>query len=178
MVSVFLLVLPALFVFQIQEGKTWSERLILPDLEQTIPRHTPRFTEGMYLPPQIIGTKIITKDQSPVLLSTTTTITPGAMLTIEPGTTIYASEFASLIVEGKLVADQVIFTTNELHPLNQLWNGLIVKQGGQMTIKNASIEYASPGISCLMNSSVTISKTKITHTATDIFNEGTTCHVQ
>lgn len=178
--SLILLAVPTLFVFQIKEGQTWQERLSIPNIEQLTSRHTPRFTTGTYLPSRITKDLVITKNQSPVLLANTVTVAPGTKLTIEAGTSIFANEFASLIIEGELVIrgtaqEPVLITTNELHTTNQVWNGISVVNKASAAIIYATIEYGYPNISCLQESTVEIKNSRLTHTSMGVFKESTAC---
>ncbi len=158
--SLVLVITPALFWLQQAEPEVLQQRLFLPHLTPVIDRHTPLNTTGTYLPPAISTTRTISGDASPLILTGTTRIAPGATLTLAPGTKIYAAEFATLIIDGTLItqgtaAAPVIFSTNEQHEANQLWNGLVVSAGGHGDLRHTTIEYATPAVTCLKNSSVT-----------------------
>lgn len=180
MLSLALMLSPALFWLQQANPDVFTQRLFLPHLTPVIDRHTPLNTTGTYLPPAISTTRTISGDASPLILTDTTRIAPGATLTLAPGTKIYASEFASLIVEGSLItqgtaAKPVIFSTNEQHEANQLWNGVVFGAGSHGDLRHTTIEYATPAVTCLKNSSVIGDHVQIKNTKRPSFSVTDRC---
>jgi hypothetical protein len=160
LLSLALALSPALFWFQQVKPEVFTQRLFLPHLAPVIDRHTPHYTNGTYLPPTITKNQTLPTSASPVILTGTTRVAPGTTLTIAAGTTIYAAEFATLTIDGTLItqgtaAKPVIFSTNEQHEANQLWNGLVFGAGSHGDLRHTTIEYATPAVTCLKNSSVT-----------------------
>lgn len=179
--SAFLLI-PAAIWFEGAEFQTWHNRLALPEFIFEPSRHTPVHTHGTFLPPTISENLTLTPDNNPVILTSTTTVPKNITVTINPGTIIYTHEFAHLIIEGELniegsPTNQVIFTTNEAHPLNQTWSGIQASPNSQVAIKYTSIEHASPAVTCLTGSKTSISNSKITQTIMGVFATSHNCFV-
>lgn len=161
----------------------WSSRLALPHVIPRLARHTPQHFQGTFLPPVIKTSRTLCAADSPVLLTSATEVAPGATLTIEAGTAVYAHEFARLVVKGTLrIAGErgrpVTFTTNEVHPANQWWGGLVAAPGGRLTIRHALIEYAYPGLTCRTNSQAVLSDSTIRYTSMGIFTTTPSCAVE
>ena len=132
-----LLLLPLAAIAEHADLKVWNERLAWPNLEPEPDRHTPRYTDGTLLPPTITGDVVLTAADNPVLLPSTTRIERGASLTLMPGTLIAAHEFAALQVAGTLTVNgsdnaPVVFASNELHPENQVWNGVLAEENSKV----------------------------------------------
>lgn len=177
-----LLLLPIAIWAESTDGKTWQNRLYLPILEPEPNRHTPIHTTGTFLPPTINRNIKLGPQDNPILLTTTTRIPAHITVTVSAGTTIYAHEFAQLIVDGKLIirgtaTKPVQLTTNEEHPLNQTWSGISVTASGQATIKHAAIRHASPAISCLPGSTAVITDVLIEVGSLGVFLASNTCQV-
>lgn len=137
----------------------WTDRLYQPSYADEASRHTPRETQGTFLPPTISASITYTAADNPLILARTTTIPPGILVTLAPGTRIVAHEFATLTVHGQLVAagtkqDPIVFTTNEVHDDNKNWNGLFISDAGHASLTHTRLEYASPAVSCLQNSTL------------------------
>lgn len=85
-----------------------------------------------------------------VVLSGNVTVASGATLTVSPGTTVDARDYA-IIVEGTLVANQAMFSSS-IVPETQgshgqgLWPGLVVEVGGQANLTEVSVSNASAGV--------------------------------
>lgn len=168
--SLILLLTPALFWLHHAKPETFAERLVWPHLTTVLNRHTPRYTAGVQLP----GTT------SPVILTGTTRVSAGTTLIIPAGTTIYASEFATLIIDGTLITQgtpekPVVFSTNEQHEANQLWNGLVFNAGSHGQLNNTIIEYAAPALTCLAQSTVTGSTVHLKNTKRPVFSKTGHC---
>ncbi len=67
--------------------------------------------QGTLLPASISSSRALTRGQSPFVVSGATTVQTGVTVTIEPGVTLLFDQAASLVVDGKLVAEG---TTDEL----------------------------------------------------------------
>ncbi|MFH1354235.1 MAG: hypothetical protein ABIH36_03010 [bacterium] len=178
-----LILLPLIAWSEARDLKSWNNRLVIPYLTSQPDRHTQKHTAGTTLPPVINEDLILTPANNPVLLTATTRINAGATLSLSPGTAIYAHEFSGIIIEGKLVAqglkdEPILFTSNELHPLNQTWNGLIVTGEGQATITHAIFHYASPALTCLADSNTTLNSSYITDASLGIFTDSSACHIK
>lgn len=178
--SLALLATPALFWLQQTASTTLNQRLWLPQLIAPVDRHTPLYTNGTYLPPTISTDYTLPASASPLLLANTTRVAPGATLTLAAGTKLYASEFATLIVDGELntpgTANQpIIFSTNEQHAANQLWNGLVFNSGSTGQLTHTTIEFAAPAVTCLKNSHVTSTYTRLKNTKVPIFSKAPQC---
>jgi hypothetical protein len=175
-------VLPVAAWVEQQEPTMWTKSLIAPFLDPEPNRHTPQHSQGTFLPPLIAKDTTLTPSHNPVLLTTSTRIAPGATLTLAPGTTVFAHEFAQLIVEGTLrIAGEstapVTFTTNELHPTNRTWSGILFAPGSAGTIQHATIRYGSPALSCLSNSSVSMNAINIMTGSAGLFTSSKKCTV-
>lgn len=163
-------------------SKVWNSRLVFPDLITEPRRHTPQHTTGTFLPSSIAQDLTLTPADNPILLTATTRIAPRVTLTLSPGTTVYAHEFAGLTVLGQLIIGSpsnqpVLLTSNELHPLNQTWSGITVTEGGGATITNAVFRYASPALTCLPGSQATLTNSHITNTALGVFTASPPCRL-
>ncbi len=126
--------------------------------------HTPAFPSGHSIPIHITGQLRVGPAMGIIILGGTTTIEKNSELIIEPGTTIAANEYASLIVQGALRAegttDQPIrFISNELREENRTWSGLLFVGESSGIISNAIFHHASPSISCETKADVSITET-------------------
>lgn len=178
--SLALLLTPASFWLQQAAPEALESRLWLPQLTPVIDRHTPLYTNGIYLPPTITANQTIPASASPLILTGTTRVAAGATLTLEAGTHIYTAEFATLTIDGALItqgtAEQpVVFSTNEQHAANQLWNGLVFKAGSRGDLNSTTVEYATPAITCLQNSYVPGHNNRLKNTKLPIFSETARC---
>jgi len=78
------------------------------------------------------------------------TVASGATLTIAPGASIDAKEYA-LIVEGTLEAEEATFFSSVI-PITQgshgqgLWPGIVVESGGSASLANVTVANASAGV--------------------------------
>lgn len=177
-----ILLIPLAIWIEHYHPNVWNQRLATPVFEEEPNRHTPIHTEGTYLPPTISQDSTLTSDNNPYLLTGTTTVPENVTLTIEPGTHIYAHEFAGITIQGALAAkgtDQnpITFTTNELHPLNKVWSGITVAPNASATADNVVIEHASPGISCLPQATAAITNSVIQLASTAFYSESASCTI-
>ncbi len=175
-----LLLLPLAVWSETADFEVWNNRLVIPILTPEPNRHTPRNDAGTFLPPIIKENLTLTPADNPILLTTTTRISPNATVILTPGTTVYAHEFAGLIVAGHLIAagttaQPVQFTSNEVHPLNQTWSGLTAAAGGQLTITHTNFHYASPTFTCLAGSNASLTNIHITDTSLGVFTATPDC---
>lgn len=180
LLSLALVLSPVLFWLQQATPEVFTQRLLLPYLSPVLDRHTPRYTTGPYLAPVISNNQTIPASASPLILTRSTRVAPGVTLTIAAGTTIYAAEFATLTIDGTLITqgtkDQpVIFSTNEQHEANQLWNGLVLGAGSHSDLRHTTIKYAAPAVTCLKNSSLTSNRLTIKNTKVPVFTEQPNC---
>lgn len=181
-VVVVLLGLPFLMWSERAAGTTWVERLVIPHIEETPDRHTPRFSQGTYLPPVVTRDTTLNATQNPILVAHTTRIPAGVTLTVTPGVQFYFHEFATLVVEGELMLggtdeSPITLSSNELHPANQLWNGIIFMPGSSAGITGTTIQQATPAISCLPSSHVRIGKSRLVQATTGVFTKSSDCHI-
>lgn len=178
--SITLALLPLAVWVEHSAFRTWHNRLAIPDLIAEPNRHTPIKTEGTFLPPIIDDDYALTADDNPIILSRQTRIAPEASLTIGPGAMIFAHEFSQLEVAGKLTVagtkeTPVVFTSNEEHPANQTWGGIIATAGSVVDIKGAIIADASPAVSCLAASRTKVTDTEIKRGSMGVFQTGDNC---
>ncbi len=178
----FILLLPIFIWAERTNAEVWQNRLAIPSFENEPNRHTPVHFAGTFLPPTINHDLTLTSTDNPILLTTTTRIAPNATLTLKPGTTIYAHEFASLIIAGQLIAQgsakqPIQFISNETHPLNQTWGGITVTENGQTNITQALFRHASPALTCLPDSSANLSNVHIKDTSLGVFTMSPTCRI-
>ena len=157
LLTIFLLLIPAGIWAEQTYFDIWHDHLISPEREQRTSPRTPLFEFGTTLPDTIDQPITLSASDNPIILSGTTTISPSGNLTLAPGTQIYTHFMSQLIIEGTLIAngtDQqpITFTTNEQHPDDQTWLGIMVKETGRANINHAIIKYGSPGLSCLTRS--------------------------
>lgn len=178
--SACLLLVPLLIQFERSAGATWTTRLLLPTLEAELARHTPRLSEGTFLPATITVSRTLTAADNPVLFTHPTRVAEGVTLTISPGTHLFFHEFASLVIAGTLNAagtsvQPITLQTNELHPLNQVWHGISVAKGGTATLAYLDFEDASPALSCLPASQLRAEHITITRGSMGVFAASPTC---
>ena len=179
---IFILLLPILIWAEHTNMKAWQNRLAIPLFEPEPDRHAPTHNTGTILPPVIDKDLTLTPNNNPILLTGTTHLNANTTLTLTPGTTIYANEFSSIIVAGQLIVQgddslPVLFTSNETHPLNQTWGGIIVTADGQATITQANIHHASPSLTCLSDSHATLTNSHLLDTALGVFTASPFCHI-
>lgn len=177
-----LLLIPLAIWFEKSETKTWQQRLLIPVFEEEPNRHTPIFTNGYFLPPEIKQNTTLRRNDGPIILAQKTTVQENATLAIEPGTEIYAHEFSSLTIKGELRSmgtktRPIIFKTNEAHPENQTWDGIILAGNSKSKIEHTIINQASTGITCEPQSQATIQNTKIYQSVEPIFSQSEFCTV-
>ena len=180
--TITLMLLPATVVIERQDFSTWSNRLLIPSFEPEPNRHTPKHFVGTFLPPRINKDTTLSIDDNPIILTSTTYIQPGVTLTLNPGTRLYANENANLSISGRLISkgnqnQPVWFSSNEEHPLNQTWSGVSVMSEGTAVLEHTTIEDASPAISCLTKSKISVSSSKITKTIMGAFITGRDCSI-
>ncbi len=180
LISALALVIPFAGHFERIASATWTSRLGLPSFLEETPRHTSLFSTGEYLPPEITRDLILTPQMGPLLVAGRTRVAPGATLTLQPGTKLYFSEFATLSIEGALsikgsAGAPVELLSNEQHPLNQIWGGVIFMPGSRGEIQQAHIAQAAPGISCLPQSRVTVTSTKIEAVSVGVYGASAQC---
>ncbi|MEX2054690.1 MAG: hypothetical protein WD972_00775 [Candidatus Andersenbacteria bacterium] len=166
LVSAALLLLPLAFWAERFDMTIWQDRLILPNFIEEPHRHTPRQTSGTWLPPVITKSQTFSAEQSPLIVSGITRIPAGVTLTLAAGTTVAFAEFAHLDIKGTLVSSgseqaPVRLISNELHPSNQLWGGLIFSDTARGELSHTEIEQAAPAVSCLNASQVTVRWSRI-----------------
>ena len=177
-----LLLVPAAIAIEKAEPRLWSDRLILPSFTAQENLHTPREYIGTFLPPTISTSRTLTIKDSPVILTKTTTIPLGVTVTLEPGVEVFAHEYGALVVNGMLVVNgiadnNVVFTTNEKHPTNQTWSGIVFGPTGHGTIQHTHLKYGSPGITCAAGSAVVIQNTTIELGSVGVFTQSPNCSI-
>jgi hypothetical protein len=180
--SLGLLLVPLAVVAQYAWPDVWNNRLYQPLYRDEGDRHTPIITEGTYLPPVITTATTYTSADNPLILAATTQIPAGVTVTLEPGVTVVAPEFATLYVDGTLVVNgaaenPVTFGTNEQHADNKTWSGVVVGRTGHATLQHAAFDYASPSLSCLPGSTVTADAITTNHSLVGIFTASETCAI-
>ena len=164
------------------ENKTWNEMLIQSVFSREENKHTPLFADGTFLPPTITKDTTYTAKDNPVILTTTTHIPKDNTITFEKGTHVVVHEHGQLTVQGTLniagtKTNPVLLTSNEKHPENISWGGIIFTETGKGNISHAVFEYASPAISCINKSAVNIKNTEILHGNLGIYSESKTCNI-
>jgi hypothetical protein len=169
LLALLLLLIPGLVWLERTHPQLLSQRLYLPDFFPVVDKHTPRHATGTLLPPTITTPLTLGPEHHPIILTGTTTIEPGGHLTLLPGSALYAHEFSTLIIHGQLSFTgtkdaAILLTTNELHSLNQVWNGLIFTPSAKAQITHTTLQYAYPGFTCEPNSSASLSNLFIEYT--------------
>lgn len=182
LITLTLLLVPIAIVIEHQFPADWQSRLYLPEFIVPPDYHTPLFTSGTTLPPVIRENMILTADQNPFLLTSATHINPSVTVTIQAGVTIFAAENASLIVNGRLIAHgtnalPITFQSNEKHPLNQTWLGVIAEPQSSVSLQHVSISDASPAVSCLSDSQVSIKQTRLYRGSVGLFQSKSPCRL-
>lgn len=181
-ISLILGLLPLFFLVERYAGTTWQGRLALSEIVPLVNRHTPVVTSGVFLPPVIRHDLALTDQRTPVLLTGLTRIPAGVTVTLGPGVQVYAHEFAAITIEGSLIiegtpAQPVVFTTNEAHPANQLWGGLLFMSGSHGNLTNTTIRLASPAVSCLPHSVVTVAHSRLLGGSLGVFAAADACQI-
>lgn len=176
-----LVLIPAAVAFERLEPETWQSRLVFFPGKDEINRHTPLQTDGAFLPPRLERDLTFTPEHNPIILPSRTEVAPNTTVTFTPGTHLYAHEFSELAVLGTLrmqgaQTKPITLTTNERHPQNQLWNGIIIEPGGQAEIAYTHFEYASPALTCLPGSTAELSHSEIKNALIGIFTSSPDCH--
>lgn len=176
-----LVVIPVAIVFERAEPRTWQERLAMAHFQTEPNRHTPLHAQGTFLPPVIPPHLTLTAHDNPVILAGRSEVPRGHSLTLEPGVTVFAHEFAELKVFGQLTVNgtspsPVTLTSNERHPQNQIWNGVIVAEGGTATLTHIRFHFASPALTCLPGSNAHLSNSEIRNALIGIFTNSPNCH--
>ncbi|MCH8748441.1 hypothetical protein IH781_01695 [Patescibacteria group bacterium] len=177
-----LLLVPVAIWFESAEADTWQARLLLPKLALEPDRHTPRLSSGTFLPPEIGQDLTLTPQDNPIIIAKTSRILPGVTVTIQPGTRIFAHEFSSLLIEGTLSSNgtaqkPVTFTSNERHPDNQIWAGLVFAPDSQSQLSYTDFSYATPAITCQPDSQLTANHITIEYASLGLFTESPTCQL-
>lgn len=179
-ITVSLLLVPLAIWSERTDQTNWNNPLFFGVFEDEPNRHTPIKDTGQYLPAIIDQDLTLTPQGNPYFISGTVTITPGTTLSITAGSQILVHEFGHLINQGTLnisgaATRAVVMTTNELHPLNQTWNGITSAGSSTTTIKYAHISYASPGISCLPLSQTSLEDSLIELGNLGVFADSPNC---
>ncbi len=177
-----LILLPLAGWVQTTATAAWRNRLAVPNLTGEPRRHTPLYHYGTFLPPVITRDTTIPPSAGPVLLAGTTRIAPGVSLFLPAGTRLYASEFSGLVVEGLLTVQgtkerPALLSSNEQHPLNQVWSGITVKKGGRAVITQTAIHFAAPALTCLPGSTASLDQSRIADTPTAIYSAAPGCEI-
>jgi len=175
-----LLLLPLAAVAEHRIPRVWANRLALPDYIAEPNRHTPRYTDGTYLPPLIGDTRRYTAADSPLIIGGPTVITPDASVTLAAGTLVVVDEYGTLENQGRLEingtsADPVVFASNEVHPQNQTWGGLITAGNGYTYAEHLWIRDAAPSITCQPNSVVRLTNNRLEGGLIGIYQASQSC---
>ncbi|MFA5834929.1 MAG: right-handed parallel beta-helix repeat-containing protein [Bacteroidota bacterium] len=85
---------------------------------------------------------------SPWIVTGTVTVPSGVTLTIQSGVVVKFSTATSLIVTGKIIADNVLFTSNSVTPASGDWSGIEFENSVNVgsLFKNNTVEYAGGGV--------------------------------
>lgn len=177
-----LVCIPALIYFERTEFTTWTSPLLFASFEPSLARHTPRVSEGTFLPPVVTASRTLSPADGPVIITQSTQIPAGVTVTIQPGTQVFFNEFATLNVAGALnavgsVAQPIYFQTNEVHPSNQAWGGIVFAATGLGHLTHVRLTDASPGITCVDRSRATVRSTTILRGSLGFFNASATCQL-
>ncbi len=169
-------------LFERAESKTWSERLSVPTYTEELSRHTPLHAEGTFLPPHLSKSTTLTTQDNPVILAGRTEVPAGFTLTLTEGVTVFAHEFAELDVSGNIElkgtpVSPVTLSSNERHPQNQVWNGIILQRNATADIHSAHFTDASPALSCRGGSQATVTDSEVKRAVVGIFSESPGCTV-
>jgi hypothetical protein len=181
LLSVALLALPLTVAIEHARADIWSNRLLVPLFSPTINRHTPLQPIGYILPPTLKTNQTLPADQL-IILTKITRIPKGVTIIIPAGVDIYVHEFGQLVVEGELKIEgtsqqPVSFLSNELHPDNQVWGGIVFEAGSRGQVTHTRFEYASPAVSCLAESRVALDHIGIRFGSVGIFTTSSLCQI-
>jgi len=161
----------------------WQQRLVVPDLETHPGPQIFPATTGTFLPPLVDADRTLTIADNPVIISQPTRLASHTTLTIEPGVSIVAAERASFEILGTLningtLSQPVTLTTNEQDPEHQTWAGLIFRPNSSGRLNSLTVSYASPAITCLDDSRVTISAATLQLASIGLFTTSPNCQVK
>lgn len=175
--------LPFFAYVEHKQNSIWAKRLAIPQLVREPSFHTPRYSEGTYLPIIINKDVTIAPEDGPVLIAGVVTITPQGSLLIQAGTNVYVHEYGQIVNQGNIVIEgtkdaPVIFDTNETNEANQVWGGIIVSSSGKAIITNTIFTHASPAVSCLTGSHVSINNSTIRNANVGLYSETSSCILQ
>lgn len=127
---------------------TLENSLVDLSIEPVIPPRAVWVSSGTPLTGDLI-TQTLTAAQSPYILSGTARIPPGMTVRgAEPGTLIYASEGASLHVEGALRGTGIAFSSNQQHQRRKVWHGIVAVNGGTVELERPVISDATVALTC------------------------------
>ncbi len=93
----------------------------------------------------------------------TVTIPPYATVVISPGTTLVADHDSRVIVAGTLKVQRTSWSSNEQHPAKRSWHGILVTDGGNLTLEKSTIRHATAAVTCAEGSRASMTDS----TATD-----------
>jgi len=180
LITVALLLIPAAIWAEQTNLKVWQNELVAPITTPEPNRHTPQFTDGAILPPVINKDLTLSPTDNPVILAFNTIVSNGTTLTILPGTNIFTHEFTTLTIAGQLDivgtnTQPVTISSNEVHPLNQTWGGIIVTAPGQADISYLTSSQGSPAISCLPGSQVAVTNSELSAQLVGVFASSDNC---
>lgn len=175
-----LVVMPLAALAEHHLPRLWANRLALPEYAGEPNRHTPRSVDGTYLPARLTGTHHYDNTDSPLIIAGPTAIEAGATVTIEAGVLVVVHEFAGLINHGRLdvqgtALDPVVFASNEVHPENQTWNGIITQTGGHTAAAHLWVQHASPALTCHTGSVVQVRSARIENGSIGVYQASTNC---
>jgi len=101
------------------------------------------------LPPSITGTMTLTQKNSPYLLSENVTVEAGAVLTVEPGVELLASQDASLIILGRLHMngqhDTPVVIKADAQSGAAAWGALCFEGAAASTLNHVTLQGATHG---------------------------------
>jgi hypothetical protein len=181
--TVVLIVLPSLIFWgERAYDEVWKQPLLLKPTVSDPPIDTVLEQSGTFIPATISTSITYTATDSPLIITEPTTIPTAVTVTIEPGVDIVVNEFASLDVFGTLLlsgtaAKPIQLRTNQANPDQQTWAGILAHPGGVLHVSHATITDASPGISCLKDSTAAVSNVDIAATLVGIYIESDNCRM-
>ncbi|MDD5709468.1 MAG: C25 family cysteine peptidase [Candidatus Marinimicrobia bacterium] len=103
-----------------------------------------------------------------IIVENVISISPGAKLTIQPGTGVFFKNGAELNVYGRLIAEgtssyPIVFTAASESPSPGDWEGIRFDYAGPSRIVNCKIMYGEVGIGCNYSSNLVIENDTISH---------------
>ena len=97
------------------------------------------------IPPTVSSDLVLTTGNSPYIVSSNTIVNSGATLTVPSGVEVRFNAGISLSIIGTLAANNAVFTSNDVSPVNGSWGNITFGDGtsGNSTLTNCTISWGT-----------------------------------